>query len=32
MSDEDRLISPDKRGEDVDTTLRPPRPVIWPPC
>jgi len=23
MSDEDRLISPDKRGEDVDTTLRP---------
>lgn len=23
MSDSDRLISPDKRGEDVDTTLRP---------
>ncbi|WP_417418988.1 Holliday junction branch migration DNA helicase RuvB [Hoeflea sp.] len=23
MSDPDRLISPDKRGEDVDTTLRP---------
>ena len=23
MSETDRLISPDKRGEDVDTTLRP---------
>jgi Holliday junction DNA helicase RuvB len=23
MNDPDRLISPDKRGEDVDSTLRP---------
>ena len=23
MSETDRLISPDKRGEDVDATLRP---------